>query len=57
MHFLNENKTAAKLVNNIAIKGGTTEAGLKEFKNKKSLQNLFNKVIKAAYKKSIELGK
>ena len=55
--LLKEKKPSSLLANNIAIKGGTTEAGLKQFKNKKILHDIFNKVVKAAYKKSIQLGK
>tara|TARA_Y100001970_G_C14251443_1_gene872176 strand:+ start:4027 stop:4845 length:819 start_codon:yes stop_codon:yes gene_type:complete len=55
--LLNEKIPASKLADNIAIKGGTTEAGLKQFKNQKILHKSFDKVIKAAYNKSLQLGK
>ena len=54
--LLTENKKASLLAKNIAIKGGTTEAGLKVFNNKQILQKTFNKVIKAAYMKANKLG-
>ena len=54
--MLKENKPAYLLAKNIAIKGGTTEAGLQVFNNKKILQKTFNKVIKAAYMKANKLG-
>ena len=54
--LLKENKKASLLAKNIAIKGGTTEAGLQVFNNKKILQKTFNKVIKAAYMKANKLG-
>ena len=43
-----EKETAEKLANNIAIKGGTTEAALNQFKNNKILHRIFKKVVKAA---------
>ena len=55
--LLNESLTAEKLANKIAIKGGTTEAGLNQFKKNKVLHNVFKKVIEAAYKRANQLGK
>ena len=55
--FSKGNKTAKELTNNIAVKGGTTEAGLKEFKKNKILHKLFKSVIKSAHKKAIKIGK
>lgn len=55
--LLNENQSASKLVDNIAVKGGTTEAGLNKFKNKKILHKIFKEVIKAAYNRANQLGK
>ena len=55
--FLKEKKTAEQLAFMIAVKGGTTEAGINEFTNKKILHNTFNKAIKSAYKKAKQLGK
>ena len=55
--LLKENKEALILANNIAVKGGTTEAGLNQFRDKKVLHKTFVKVINAAYKKANELGK
>ena len=55
--FLEENKTAVSLANSIAVKGGTTEAGLNKFKNKKVLHEVFKKAVKAAYNRANLLGK
>ena len=55
--LLEEKSSASVLANNIAVKGGTTEAGLNKFKNKKILHSTFKKVIKAAYSRAIQLGK
>ena len=52
-----EKKDASILASNIAVKGGTTEAGLREFKNKKILHKIFKKVVFAAYKRANQLGK
>ena len=52
-----EKKTAEKLAINIAIKGGTTEAALNQFKNNKILHRTFKKVVKAAYLRANQLGK
>jgi len=58
IHLLFADKiTAAELANNIAIKGGTTEAALNQFKNKKILHRTFKKVVKAAYLRANQLGK
>jgi pyrroline-5-carboxylate reductase len=53
----NEKDSARILANKIAIKGGTTEAGINQFKNKKILHNTFKKVVKAAYLRANKLGK
>ena len=55
--LLNESLTAEKLANKIAIKGGTTEAGLNQFKQNKILHNVFKKVVEAAYRRANQLGK
>ena len=55
--LLKEKQTAAVLVKNIAVKGGTTEAGLNKFKDKKVLHTTFKKVIMAAYRRANKLGK
>ena len=55
--LMDEKKPALILANNIAVKGGTTEAGLNKFKEKKILHSTFKKVIKAAYSKANKLGK
>jgi len=55
--LLSENKDASILANNIAVKGGTTEAGLNEFKKNKVLHDTFKKAIKAAFIQANKLGK
>lgn len=55
--LLKEKSTASILADNIAVKGGTTEAGLNKFKNKKILHKIFKDAIKAAYDKANFLGK
>lgn len=55
--LLEKNLSALKLSDMIAVKGGTTEAGLSQFKNKKILHKIFKKVIKVAYSRANELGK
>ena len=49
-------KTAYKLSNTIAIKGGTTEAGLKMMK-KKNINRIIEQTLVSAYKKARQLGK
>ena len=55
--FSEVDKKASILANEIAVKGGTTEAALNEFKNNKILHQTFVKAIRSAYKKANELGK
>ena len=55
--FSEMDKKASILANEIAVKGGTTEAALNEFKNNKILHQTFVKAIRSAYKKANELGK
>jgi len=55
--FFNEKKSAEILANNIAIKGGTTEAGLNNFKKNKVLHKTFKQVIKAAYNQANKLSR
>ena len=58
IHLLfTEKESADVLANNIAIKGGTTEAALNQFKNNKVLHRTFKKVVKAAYLRANQLGK
>lgn len=54
--FLKNNSTAQDLVNTVATKGGTTEAGLKIMKKKK-LHEIFVEVSRASYKKAKQQGK
>ena len=49
--------TAEDLVKKISIKGGTTEAGLANFKKDKILQKNFKKVIQSSYSRSKKLEK
>ena len=55
--FIKEKKSAYIMANNIAVKGGTTEAGLNEFKNKNILHKTFKKVIQSAFRRANQLGK
>ena len=55
--LLEEKQNASILAKNIAVKGGTTEAGLNKFKKNKILHETFKSVIKAAYIRANELGK
>ena len=55
--LINNSKSAEKLANDIAIKGGTTEAAIRFFKKDNQLKNMINKAVKAAYKRAIELSK
>ena len=55
--LINNSKSAEKLTNDIAIKGGTTEAAIRFFKKNNQLKNMINKAVKAAHKRAIELGK
>ena len=55
--LLKDFNSAEKLVNNISIKGGTTEAAIRHFKKNNQLKNMVNNAVKAAHKRAIELGK
>ena len=55
--LLQEKKSAEDLVNNIAIKGGTTEAALNTLKKNNDFNNKFKKAVKAAFLRANELGK
>ena len=55
--LINNSKSAEKLTNDIAIKGGTTEAAIRFFKKNNQLKNMINKAVKAAHKRAIELSK
>ena len=54
--LVSDNKSAEKLAQNIAIKGGTTEAAIKIFKKDNQLKKIINRAVKAAHKRAIELG-
>ena len=55
--LINNSKSAEKLTNDIAIKGGTTEAAIRLFKKNNQLKNMIYKAVKAAHKRAVELGK
>ena len=55
--LLHSKKNPAELIKNIAVKGGTTEAGLNELAKKDSLHAKFEKAIKSAFLKANKLGK
>ena len=55
--LLKDFNSAEKLINNISIKGGTTEAAIRHFKKNNQLKNMVNNAVKAAHKRAIELGK
>jgi len=52
-----KNISAADLANNIAIKGGTTEAALNKLKKNNDFHNKLTKAVKAAFLRANELGK
>lgn len=54
--LLDDNLNISELINSVTSKGGTTEAGLKEFANG-DFSSLIEKVINAAKDRSEELGK
>ncbi len=54
--LLKKDVTAQKLVNTVATKGGTTEAGLQVMKIRK-LHQTFTELVKASYKKAKHQGK
>ena len=55
--LLKNNNSALRLAQNIAVRGGTTEAAFRVFLDKKILHKTFERAINAAYKKSIKLSK
>ena len=55
--LVNDSKSAKQLTNNVAIKGGTTEAAIRIFKKNNQLKNIIDKAVKAAHKRAIELSK
>jgi pyrroline-5-carboxylate reductase len=55
--LLQERKSAEDLANNIAIKGGTTEAALNKLKKNNDFHNKLKKAVKAAFLRANELGK
>ncbi len=55
--LINNSKNAERLTNDIAIKGGTTEAAIRFFKKNDQLKNMIDKAVKTAHKRAVELGK
>ncbi len=53
----NSTKSAKKLKENIAVKGGTTEAAINIFEKDKLFKNIVKKAVFAAYRRSLFLGK
>tara|TARA_B110000438_G_scaffold296250_1_gene340648 strand:- start:2989 stop:3798 length:810 start_codon:yes stop_codon:yes gene_type:complete len=54
--FIQKNISAENLANNIAVKGGTTEAGLNELNKKESIEIKLKKAVRSAYKRAKQLG-
>ncbi|MFA6273784.1 MAG: pyrroline-5-carboxylate reductase [Candidatus Paceibacterota bacterium] len=54
--LVNEKTDFSTLIKNVASKGGTTEAALKEFNNSK-IDKIWQKAISSAYKRAQELSK
>ena len=54
--FSNNKLSAKKLVNTVATKGGTTEAGLK-IMNKYKINKIFNELTKESYRRAKAQGK
>ena len=54
--LIKSNKNADVLKNNIAVKGGTTEAAIKIFEKNAKLKKIINLALNSAYKRSIDLG-
>ena len=55
--LIKDKKNSQELISNIAIKGGTTEAAIKMFNKDQRFKKLIHRSVKAAFNKSIELGK
>ena len=56
LNLLNSNNISAeKMVETVATRGGTTEAGIKKMKLNK-VDNIFNQVFKAAYTRAKQQG-
>jgi len=55
--LLQEKKSAEELANNIAIKGGTTEAALNILKKNNDFHNKLKKAVKAAFLRANALSK
>ena len=56
LNLLNSNNISAeKMVETVATRGGTTEAGIKKMKINK-VDNIFNQVFKAAYTRAKQQG-
>ena len=55
--LVKDKRNAKQLKESIAIKGGTTEAAFNVFEKKSQFKKIIKKAIKAAYYRSIKLGK
>ena len=55
--LISNSKSAEELTNDIAVKGGTTEAAIRLFKKNNQLKKIVNQAVKAAHKRAIELSK
>ena len=55
--LVKDKRSAKQLKESIAIKGGTTEAAINIFEKKSQFKNIIRNAIKAAYCRSIKLGK
>ncbi|MFA5770765.1 MAG: pyrroline-5-carboxylate reductase dimerization domain-containing protein, partial [Patescibacteria group bacterium] len=54
--LVDKNTDFSKLIKNVASKGGTTEAALKEF-NKSKTEKIWQKAVFSAYKRAEQLSK
>ena len=55
--LLQDKRSAQQLKKTIAIQGGTTEAAISVFEKKSQFKKIIRKAIKAAFNRSIKLGK
>ena len=55
--LLSNSKSAEKLIKDIAIEGGTTEAAIKVFNKNNQLKKIINKAVNKAHKRAVALGK
>ena len=55
--LVKDKRSAKQLKESIAIKGGTTEAAINVFEKKYQFKKIIKNAVKAAYHRSIRLGK